>query len=159
MKKVNEHNLLESLKKLALDGKVQRETNQIYVIIKHDGKEFPLFMRMLHEGELIQLLTFIPCYVEADKINDLGRFLHMLNKELDMPGFCFDENSKTIFYRLILPALKKEYAEETLEAYLNTSQMIVKTFGTAVEALAVGAMTLDQILQKAHELQAAAKGK
>ncbi len=151
--KVNEHNILEALKKMKLDAKVQKETNQIYIVFKHESKECPLFIRLLHDGDLVQLLTFIPCYVEQAKALEVCRFLHMLNKELDMPGFCFDETSMTVFYRLILPTLKKECSEETLEAYINTSQMVCKSFGTAIEALAIGAMSLDEILNKAQELK------
>ncbi len=153
--KVNEHNLLEALKALNLDPKVQPETNQIYIIFEHENTQFPLFIRVLHEGELVQFLTFIPCNVDPAHANDLGRLLHMLNKELDMPGFCLDEGSSTVFYRLMMPTLKKEFQPEIVEALVNTSQMVCKTFGTVIEALAIGAMTLDDILKKANELKAA----
>lgn len=152
--KVNEHNLLQALKKMNLDGKVQKETNQIYVVLKHDEREYPLFIRDLHDGELLQLLCFIPCYVEQNKVAETSRFLHMLNKELDMPGFCFDETSMTIFYRLILPALNKEFQESSFEAFVNTANMVCKSFGTVIEALAIGAMSLEEILKKASEIKA-----
>ena len=151
--KVNEHNLLQTLQNLKLDAKVQTETNQIYVIFEHEGNQFPLFIRELHDGELIQLLSFIPCNVEASHIQDLARLLHMLNKELDMPGFCLDESSNTVFYRLMMPTLKKEFQPDVLEALINTSQMVCKSFATVIEALATGAMTLDEILKKANELK------
>jgi hypothetical protein len=151
--KVNEHNLLQAIKKMNLDGKIQKETNQIYIVIKHEEKEFPLFIRELHDGELLQFLTFIPCYVEQSKLNDVSRFLHMLNKELDMPGFCLDETSMTVFYRLVLPTLNKELQEGSFEAFINTTTMVCKTFGTIIEALAIGAMSIDEILRKASELK------
>ncbi len=151
--KVNQHNLLQTLKTLKLEAQVQPETNQIYIIFEHEGNQFPLFIRELHEGELLQLLSFIPCTIEKEHMNDLGRLLHMLNKELDMPGFCLDETSSTVFYRLMMPTLKKEYQEEILEALINTSQMVCKSFATVIEALATGAMTLDEILKKANELK------
>ncbi|MCE5295252.1 MAG: YbjN domain-containing protein [Chlamydiales bacterium] len=151
--KVNQHNLLQSLQNLKLDAKVQTETNQIYVIFEHEGNQFPLFIRELHDGELIQLLSFIPCNVEPSHLQDLARLLHMLNKELDMPGFCLDEGSNTVFYRLMMPTLKKEFQPDVLEALINTSQMVCKSFATVIEALATGAMTLDEILKKANELK------
>ncbi|MBS0655445.1 MAG: YbjN domain-containing protein [Verrucomicrobia bacterium] len=151
--KVNEHNFLASLKKMKIEGKVQQETNQVYAVFHHEKKEYPIFLRSLHEGELLQFLTFIPCYVEQSKVSDMARFLHMLNKELDMPGFCIDEGSLTVFYRLVLPTLKKEYNEDAFEAFINTSQTICKSFATVIEALAIGAMTLEEIIKKAHELR------
>lgn len=149
--KVTDHNLTETLKKLGLDPKVQEGTNQIYGIFTHEEREFPLFLRVLHEGELLQLLTFIPINVDEDKVTDMARFLHMLNKELDVPGFCIDETSKTVFYRLMLPTLKKEISQESLEAFLNTSQVVCKSFSTIIEALAVGAVKLSDILKKAQQ--------
>jgi hypothetical protein len=151
--KVNEHNLLEALKKLNFDPKIQPETNQIFLTFEHEGHEFPIFIRPLHDGELIQLLTFVPCSIDADKLQDVARFLHMLNKELDVPGFCMDEQSQTIFYRVVLPSLKKEFHPESLEALLNTSQVICKSFGTVIEALAIGALTLQEIIDKARSLE------
>ncbi len=152
--KVNEHNLLQSLKALNIDAKVQPETKQIYFIFEHEKAQFPLFIRELHDGELIQVLSFIPITVQKEHAIDLGRLLHMLNKELDMPGFCLDESSMTVFYRLMMPTLKKEFHPELLEALINTSQMVCKSFATVIEALASGAMSLDEILKKAHELKA-----
>lgn len=153
--KVNEQNLLESLKKMKLEGKVQPETKQVYSVFHHEKKDYPIFLRSLHDGELLQLLTFIPCRIEPAKMQEVSRFLHILNKELDMPGFCLDENSMTVFYRLVLPTLKKEYNEESFEAFVNTSRTVCQSFAVAIEALAIGAMTLDEITKKAQELKAA----
>jgi len=151
--KVNENNLLQTLKNLKYDAKVQEQTHQIYIIFEHEKREFPLFIRTLHDGELLQLLTFVPCTIDPGKLSDVARLLHMLNKELDVPGFCLDEGSKTIFYRLVLPTLKKEFNPESLEAFLNTSQVVCKSFGTVIEALAVGAVELEEILKKANALK------
>ena len=151
--KVNEHNLLQALQTLKLDAKVQPETKQIYIIFEHDGAQFPLFIRELNDGELLQFLSFIPCSVEKAHMNDLGRLLHMLNKELDMPGFCLDEQSSTVFYRQMMPTLKKEFNPDVMEALINTSQMVCKSFAAVIEALATGAMTLEEILKKANELK------
>lgn len=151
--KVNEHNLLEALKKLKYEPEVEEQTKQITVTFDHEERKFPIFLRPLHDGELLQLITFIPCNVDADKVLDLSRFLHMLNKELDVPGFCVDEQSMTAFYRVIVPSLKKEFDPEVLEAFLNTSQVICKSFATVIEALSIGALTLDEILKKANTLK------
>lgn len=153
--KVNQHNLLQALASLKLDAKVQEETNQIFVIFEDDTHKYPLFLRELHDGELLQLLTFIPCQVEHEHVEDMARLLHMLNKELDMPGFCLDESSNTVFYRLMMLTLDKEFNPKVLEALLNTSQLNCKAFGPVVEALAIGAMSLKEILKKAAELKAA----
>lgn len=151
--KINEHNLLQVLKKLNWNPQVQRDTNQVYVTFFHEKREFPIFVRQIHDGELLQLLAFIPITFKESMEADLSRFLHMVNKELDMPGFCIDETTKTIFYRLIIPTFKKELNEEVLEAYLNTIQVVCKSFNTIIEALAVGAMSFIEVMEKTKAAQ------
>jgi hypothetical protein len=151
--KANEHNLLNALKELGYDAKVQQETGQVFVVFQHEKQEFPIFLRILHEGELLQFLTFIPVTFKQEVTNDLARLLHMINKELDAPGFCIDESTNTIFYRLIMTTFKKELNKDVLEAFMNTTQVVCKSFATVIEALAIGAMSLTEILQKAQEFR------
>jgi hypothetical protein len=152
--KFSQITLLDELKKLGYDAKVQEQTDQIYVIFKIEKREFPLFIRILHDGELLQLLTFIPCNVKKEHIADVARFLHMANKELDVPGFCMDETSSTIFYRVMLATnRKKEFDEGVLEAYLNSTQLVCKTFANIIVALAIGALSLEEVLKKANEMK------
>jgi hypothetical protein len=143
--------LLEELKNLKMDSEVQKETNQIYHIFKMEKREFPLFIRILHEGELLQFLVFFPVQVKAEQYAEIARFLHMLNKELDMPGFCLDESSSTVFYRVLLPTHKKELAKEVLGALLNTIQLVCKTFSPAIETLCAGVMKLSEMLKQAKK--------
>jgi len=130
-----------------------KKRGQVYFVFEHEKQQFPVFLRILHEGDLLQLLTFIPCNVNLDAIADMARFLHMANKELDMPGFCLDESSLTVFYRLLLPSQEKRFDEDLLRAYLGTGQTICKNFATIIEALAMGAMNLEEILVKVNELK------
>jgi hypothetical protein len=151
MLQVNQDSLIQELKKMNLDPETQKETGQIYVMFKHEKREFPCFVRLLHEGELIQILTFIPTNVKPECFNDVSRFLHMINKELDMPGFCLDDASNTVFYRLILPTLNKQASEQIFDAFINTSQVVCKTFTQAIEAIANGLLTLEEVIKKAKE--------
>lgn len=153
--KLSPQSLIETLTSFNFDAKLQDETNQVYFVFEHEKKEFPIFFRTLHEAELLQILTFVPCQIKAHKISDVARFLHMLNKELDVPGFCLDEQSSTIFYRLLLPTLKQEFEPEALEAFVNTSQVVCKSFATVIDALANGTITLEEILKKAGQLKTA----
>jgi hypothetical protein len=151
MIQVTQESLLEAMKKLNIEGEIQKETNQIYHVFKLEKREFPLFIRILHDGELLQFLTFMPVQVKKAYASDVARLLHMLNKELDMPGFCLDETSSTVFYRILYPAHKKEMPTEILQAVLNTTQVVCKTFSPAIEAVAHGLMKFDEMLKKAEE--------
>jgi hypothetical protein len=101
---------------------------------------------------LLQLLVFIPCQLQKEVIPDMARLLHLLNKELDVPGFGMDEMAGVIFYRLMLPTPNKKIEEELLGAFLRTVEQVCKMFSGPIEAVAMGATTLEEILTKAKEL-------
>lgn len=165
------------MQKNKYEADIQQDTRQVYTIFKIAQKEYPLFMRVFDEGHLLQLLAFIPSHLtpnenfsidkkvkrdaagtsehreEKKGVADLARLLHLLNKELDVPGFGMDEMAGVVFYRLMLPTPKKKIESELLLAYLKTVEHVCKMFSTPIEAVSSGQMTLDQIIAKAHELE------
>ena len=64
-----------------------------------------------------------------------------------------DEMAGVAFYRLMLPTPKKNIEEDLLLAYLKTAEHVCQMFSTPIEAVSTGQMTLDQILEKAHDLE------
>lgn len=168
--------ILSFMRKNKYEADIQPDTQQVYTIFKINQKEYPLFLRVFDQGHLLQLLVFIPCHLEPNEkfafdkkgkqepqqtsnerlkesVADLARLLHLLNKELDVPGFGMDELAGVVFYRLMLPTPKKKIEEDLLLAYLKTADHVCQMFSTPIEAVSSGQMTLDQILAKAHELE------
>lgn len=159
--------LLQLMKKNKYEADIQPDTQQVYTIFKINQREYPLFLRIFDQGHLLQVLVFIPCQLEPNEswktksashepkqnVADLARLLHLLNKELDVPGFGMDEMAGVVFYRLMLPTPKKKIDEELLLAYLKTAEHVCQMFATPIEGVSTGQMTLDQILAKAHELE------
>lgn len=152
-----EQQLLQSLEKLGFKANLQEKTNQVVTTFTLQGYDYPVFLRSLDGGNLLQMLTFVPCTLQQTAVQDTSRLLHMINKELDMPGFCCDEDSKTVFYRIVIPCINKQLDEPLFGAYMNATQQICGMFGTIVQAIAVGAMTLEEMLEKAKEKQASRK--
>ena len=155
--KMDNKELTASLEKFGLKASEQPETKQLLTKFSINGFEYPMFIRQLTGGNLLQVLTFIPCTIEKDALFDLSRLLHMINKELDMPGFCCDEESKTVFYRVVVPCVNGQVDETLFHAFLNVTKHVCEMFGTIVQAIAVKAMSLDEMMSKAKELQASGK--
>jgi|AMWB02.1.fsa_nt_gi hypothetical protein len=155
--KMDNKELTASLEKFGLKASEQPETKQLLTKFSINGFEYPMFIRQLTGGNLLQVLTFIPCTIEKDALFDLSRLLHMINKELDMPGFCCDEESKTVFYRVVVPCVNGQVDEPLFHAFLNVTKHVCEMFGTIVQAIAVKAMSLDEMMSKAKELQASGK--
>lgn len=166
--------LLQFMRKNKYEADIQADTQQVYTIFKINQKEYPLFLRVFDEGHLLQLLIFIPSHLETNEqfmsgknepqpepksenqkaiIADLARLLHLLNKELDVPGFGMDEMAGVVFYRLMLPTPKKKIESDLLLAFLKTVEHVCQMFSNPIEAVSSGQMTLDQILAKAKEME------
>lgn len=145
--------LLGLLKKHQYEANIQDETQQVYTILKVEQKEYPLFLRVFDEGHLLQMLAFIPCKLEKHVVSDMARLLHLLNKELDVPGFGMDEIAGVVFYRIMLPTPKKKIDSELVVAFLKTVEHVCQMFAAPIEAVGFGQATLEDILKKAQELE------
>lgn len=155
--KMDNKELTASLDKFGLKATEQPETKQLLTKFSINGYEYPMFIRQLTGGNLLQVLTFVPCTIEQEALFDLSRLLHMINKELDMPGFCCDEESKTVFYRVVVPCVNGQIDETLFHAFLNVTKHVCEMFGTIVQAIAIKAMSLDEMMSKAKELQSSGK--
>ncbi|CUI16329.1 conserved hypothetical protein [Candidatus Protochlamydia naegleriophila] len=144
--------LLAFMQKNKYEADIQSETQQVYTILKVSQKEYPLFLRVFDDGHLLQMLAFIPCQLERNVVPDMARLLHLLNKELDVPGFGMDETAGVVFYRLMLPTPNKKIDGELLLAFLKTVEHVCQMFATPIEAVGFGQTTLDEILEKAQEM-------
>ncbi len=145
MAPLSEKTLQTCFQELGLSANIDEKSNQILSSIKIEDREFPVFCRTLTGGELVQVICFVPVAVEEKSFDDLARFLHLVNKELDMPGFGLDETTKTVFYRVIIPTVGQQFDTNTFKAFLKTIENVCSTFGVIITALAMNAMTLDEI--------------
>lgn len=165
--------LLAFMRKNQYEADIQADTQQVYTVFKMNQREYPLFLRVFDQGHLLQLLVFIPSQLEPNEswlkekegtflppskqrqavIADIARLLHLLNKELDLPGFGLDEMAGVIFYRLMLPTPKKKIDGDLLLAFLKTVEHVCRMFATPIEAVSSGQMTLNEVLKKAKEME------
>lgn len=165
--------LLAFMGKNQYEANIQADTQQVYTILKMNQREYPLFLRVFDQGHLLQLLVFLPSQLEPNEawlkkkedtflppnqekqavIADIARLLHLLNKELDLPGFGLDELAGVVFYRLMLPTPKKKIDEDLLLAFLKTVEHVCRMFATPIEAVSSGQMTLNEVLMKAKEME------
>lgn len=167
---ITTESLLQFLHKHHYKAEIQKETDQVYVILKLHQREYPLFLRLFEGGQLLQLLVFIPSHLQdlegkesaealaermkekAPIIADLARLLHIMNKELDLPGLGMDETNGAVFYRLMLPTPKRKIESDLLLAMVKTIEHVCSLFSPPIEGVTSGQMTLNQILDKASEL-------
>lgn len=139
------------LKEKQFDPSEQPETNQIYLIFDLHAQKFPLFIRVIEDSGLLQMLAFMPFNINPNAANDTARFLHLLNKELDVPGFGMDESAHLIFYRVMIPASKGEIDPDIIDAFVVSMKSVCETFFPAIAAVGQGAATYEEVFKKMKE--------
>lgn len=146
--------LLDYLKEKKLDAKMQAETQQVYLLFKSEDdkeREFPLFFRFFQGNQFLQMIAFFPIQLDREAIPDVARLLHLLNKEIDLPGFGLDEIGGVAFFRLMMEIEKGEIAESKIDEGIKSVQSACLTFDKTVEAVAVQATTVDDLIKKAED--------
>jgi hypothetical protein len=157
--------LLQHLQKNKFDAKLQKETNQIYVVFKVQNQDFPLFIRIYEGTNLLQLLVFMPSNVKPETRPDLARLLHLLNKEMDIPGFGMDETvvaegqGGVTFYRIIIPTTDSQIDEKLLDTFMGSIQSVSEAFFPVIATVANGMATFEEVLKKAAETPQPPQGK
>lgn len=135
------------------EPELQKETNQLYIILKILARDYPLFIRIYEESHLLQLLVFIPAVIKKGVEGELARLLVYINKELDVPGFGMDETSSLVFFRVMIPTYEEQVHMQVLDSMLNSIQMICQTFSPAIATVSSGGATFADVLKKVKESQ------
>lgn len=144
--------LNEILKHLKTKGTLvewQKETDQLCIMFKIAEREYPLFIRIFEGGELLQLLAFLPCTTSTNTYGETARLLHLLNKQVDLPGFGMDEATDTIFYRCMLPVHNKKIDSQILDALLNATEVVCTSFAPIIAAVAYGTVSFEDVIKQA----------
>lgn len=145
--------LKEYLSKAKFPVEIQNETQQVYMLYKINDREFPLFMRIFGEGELLQLIAFVPCEMKPNARGDLARLLHRINKELDIPGFGMDEQASLIYYRLMIPSFEKKIYGTHLQRFITSIEEILKNFSPLIAYVSTGNSTFDEVQKKMQSIK------
>jgi len=148
---LNLDNVKQHLHSKGIESEIQKETDQLCIVLKIGDRDFPLFIRIYEGNELLQLLAFLPCNTKESALGDTARLLHLLNKEIDTPGFGMDETSSVVFFRTMLPVKDKKIDPQLFDAYLNATQVVCQSFAPVIAAVAYGGITFDEVLKKSKE--------
>ncbi|MBS4169184.1 YbjN domain-containing protein [Parachlamydia sp. AcF125] len=130
--------------------KLQPETQQAYLLLEINKAEYPLFIRIFDEN-FLQLLLFFPQPIKKSCFNDSARLLHLINKEIDIPGFCMDEENGHVFYRTLIPAIDQKVEENLLVTFIESCKFLCQTFSSAIENVASGSLDFATVFERTRE--------
>lgn len=141
--------LQKFLSEQGLTAQFQPETNQVYVLFKQLNQEFALFIRIYEGEEILQLLTFFPIQVPKVRFAPMARMLHLINKEIDLPGFGMDEVIGVVFHRIMIPMFEAGKVEESaLMSYLEAIPTLCQKFLPIIAGTATSELSFEEILKK-----------
>lgn len=140
--------LLEHLKERGLEPQLQESTSQIYFPYKSTKQEFTVFLRIYEGGQQLQIMTFFPHPIRPGRFDVMGRVLHLLNKEIDCPGFGLDESTGLSFHRVMLPAEENRVSQKLLNVYLDAIPSLCEQFYPAIFMAATSGLTFEALTRK-----------
>lgn len=126
----------------------QSETEQLLVQFQIRGLVYPLFIRMAEGGDYVQLLIFIPLTLKVDKLDQIARLLHYMNKEVAQPGFCVDELHQLLFYRLMVPTTRGSLDGELFLKLVEGCKMAAEHATGPIAAVNSGQLSLRQFIER-----------
>ncbi|MDR3623584.1 MAG: YbjN domain-containing protein [Chlamydiales bacterium] len=149
--KLTLNTLLNYLQNNKFMPQLQADTNQISILFRSATIEFAIFLRLLDEGELLQILIYIPIQLKDETLNDTARLLHKLNHDLDVPGFGISEYAKLIFYRIVMPCPNKICNTDLLNKYLQIGPKACTGLYQLISSIVDGKNTFDELMQAQKE--------
>ncbi len=148
---LNQNNLISFLKENNFTPFEETTSRLSYINLNADDHEIPLFFVIRNEGEILQLIAYLPFHLKDSETQATARLLHLLNRDLDIPGFGMDEEQGLMFYRLVVPCLNKQIDSKLLLVYINTVQLACDSFSHAIGLISSGSMNLDELQREVRK--------
>lgn len=143
----NVNALISYLRENTLQPELQKETGQVFIVYKMQEYDVPVFFLMRHESSLLQIVAYLPYRLPEKTLGEAARMLHILNRELDMPGFGMDESEKLMFYRSVLPCPAGKIDKHLFNMCLGTTRIACDTFMHAIGMVISGTMSVDEVMK------------
>lgn len=150
MIKLTLNDLLAYLNAKKLDPTFQPQYGQIFINLTIDEHEIPVFFGIRSEM-LLQTIAYLPYEIQPKTLGEIARLLHVLNKELDLPGFGMDEKERLMFFRTVIPTIDAQVEEKMIDMCIGITRLACETFMKAIALVLSGAMTVDSINEKQPE--------
>lgn len=146
---LNQSNLIKFLKDIHLDPQIEDQSGLTYVNIQANDRDLPLFFVIRGKDEILQLVCYLPFQLGPDQKSSVARLLHLLNRDIDLPGFGMDEEQGLLFYRLVIPCIGGKIHDDLLRVYIDTVKIVCDSFSHAIGLVNSGSIGLEELKQQA----------
>ncbi len=91
----------------------------------------------------------LPFEFSGEAVNDIARFLLLINKTLEFSGFGMSEVDRLVYFRHDLYCERSKINTELLKGLLGYLLFIVDSFTPTIEQLALRELSFQQVIDKA----------
>jgi hypothetical protein len=142
----------------------QAPADQLFVQLNPDPLDWDLHAELAFIGDLdpeknldgnkegenqidyLQYFVLLPIVCPLEKAGDMSRLVTLANNALPLVGFSISENQGWVFFRHLMLCIDGKIDHRIVSETLMTMEYLIGTFGNALEDLASGTKTFDQIL-------------
>ena len=139
---LSNNDLLQFLNKMELEPELEPQSNQVFISKPFEGVDFALFFSP--RDNALHLISYFPYKFEKEIAGDLGRLLHILNKQIDMPGFCMEEKEGLVFYRTVLPCIDGNVSVDLLGLHMGAHKNVIEMCHRVIFGVASGQVKLEE---------------
>ncbi|MBA2367439.1 MAG: hypothetical protein H0V82_00260 [Candidatus Protochlamydia sp.] len=100
----------------------------------------------------IHLIAGLPFQIGESYIADTARFILLLNKGMELPGFELSEVDRLIFFRHAFVVPENDLDERILFSLVGMVQVLLEAFSESLEAVAIGKQSLRETLDQVQQM-------
>lgn len=153
-------------------------TNQGLDCVVHSSTEFPQRTLLVYTGSdpanRVQLLqikvqskmqsketedyasihidAFFPFIVQDLAMQEVAQFLHFLNLQIEIPGFCLNYLDNKILYRYVLLSESQHIPQKIIVALVGIAMLFQDVFGQVLERLAKGEVSFVGVMEEIEKV-------
>ena len=118
--------------------------NHLVVQLNADYNERYLQLEMMNmpkidETEVLQYFVLLPYRMKKSNVNDLARFVHILNEQLPIAGFGIKEENSWVYFRHLSTLMSDEIDGMRVINLIEVLSYFISRFGQILEEVAEGA--------------------
>lgn len=98
---------------------------------------------------LLQFFVALPFKVRENKISDTLRFLSLINRSLEVPGFELSEVDQLVYYRYVIMTTENAISSLLIRNLLGVIMFVLDSFSTMIEEISLGKRTLQEVVEEA----------
>lgn len=98
---------------------------------------------------LLQFFVALPLKIRENKVEETLRFLSLINRSLEVPGFEFSEVDLMVYYRYVLMTSEDSISTLLIKNLMGVIMFILDSFSTKIEEIGRGKRTLKEVVEEA----------